>query len=390
MQGQICLVQVPTVWNLADVGTKPLGCARLRLLLHLINVASNEGADSVGDAEYEIQTQKHGSARQLKALAKGVARVVLLMGLEPTMLVNGVSAISILDDDELPIDGLQCSKEPNTGMMQTSSMSWTFILVCFSIFIALLIFLYKTYRMAADAFASFESLYTDVAILESAIQSIRNELQTQNQNIQRVHVAQGEIQGELEMLVDSIEGVHWGLVNLGGYSHFEELTAAQREHMFALERGNLVASRAMGLQRYVQTIREANAGVVHGGQNTDVGMVQAEEGGESEGEPTDDPEVRFAAPTDDLSRVLDILRDELNEALRRRSWMEANQLQNGCMQLLDVVNRNVPVPPGDRRNLFTNLSTLMRQMSQQQSVNAPMIAERYQQFSNQLQEMSLM
>ena len=238
--------------------------------------------------------------------------------------------------------------------------------------------------MAADAFASFESLYTDVAGMEAAIQGLRNELQNQNQNLRRVQVAHGKIQGEIEMLVDSIEGVHWGLIYLGGCSHFEQMTPGQRQHMYTLERGNLVASRAMGMQRYVQTIREANVGVVHGGQNTDVGMVQAEELGESEREPTDDPEVRFAAPTDDLSQVLETMRNELNDVLRRESWMEAWQLQNGCVQLLDVVNRNVPVPPRDRRNLSTNLSNFMRQISQQQPVNAPMVAARYQQYSNQV------
>ena len=65
MNGDVCLFQVPTMWNIAGVGTKPLGFARLRLLLHLINVASREGADSIGEAEYEMQSQKHGSAKQL-------------------------------------------------------------------------------------------------------------------------------------------------------------------------------------------------------------------------------------------------------------------------------------------------------------------------------------
>ena len=42
MSGEVCLFQVPTVWNIADVGARPLGCGRLRLLLHLIIVASGE------------------------------------------------------------------------------------------------------------------------------------------------------------------------------------------------------------------------------------------------------------------------------------------------------------------------------------------------------------
>ena len=101
------------------------------------------------------------------------------------------------------------------------------------------------------------------------------------------------------MLVDSQEGIHWGIINLGGYSYFGQLTPGVRQHMYSLGRGNLIASRTMGMQRYVQSIRGANQGVVHGGHDTDIGM--AEEGGESEGEPTHDPEVRFAPRVDNYT-----------------------------------------------------------------------------------------
>ena len=40
---QVMLIQVPTMWNLSDIGTKPLGAKRLRLLLHEIGVSTHEG-----------------------------------------------------------------------------------------------------------------------------------------------------------------------------------------------------------------------------------------------------------------------------------------------------------------------------------------------------------
>eukprot|EP00435_Cladocopium_sp_Y103_P043354 s2855_g12.t1 len=172
--------------------------------------------------------------------------------------------------------------------------------------------------MAADAFASFEGLYTDVAAQESATERARSELQEIRQVLMRTQSAINEPQGELEMLCDSNEQSHWGLVNFGGYSQFHEMNPGQRQHMYALERANLVASRAMGMQRYVQTIREANRGVVHGCQDIDdVGMYV--EGGESEGEPTNDPEVRLAPEQGDYSQVFDTFRNELNDCLRRES-----------------------------------------------------------------------
>lgn len=39
MEGKIVLVQVPTLWNLADIGTKPFPGQRMKLLMHELNMA---------------------------------------------------------------------------------------------------------------------------------------------------------------------------------------------------------------------------------------------------------------------------------------------------------------------------------------------------------------
>ena len=49
----VMLIQVPTLWNLNDIGTKPLGAKRLRLFLHELGVSTDEGNHIVGQAEYE-------------------------------------------------------------------------------------------------------------------------------------------------------------------------------------------------------------------------------------------------------------------------------------------------------------------------------------------------
>ena len=182
----------------------------------------------------------------------------------------------------------------------------------------------------------FEGLYV-VAARESLVDRVQNESQQRDQHFRRIQDAHAELQAELEVLVDSIEGVRRGIINLGDYSQFRELTPGEQQHMYTLERANLVASRTMGMQQYVQSIREANRGVVHCGQDTNAGM--AEEGGESEGEPTNAPEVSLAPNHGDFSQVLETMRNELNDCLRRESWTEAWQLQNGCLLLLDVSNR---------------------------------------------------
>ena len=78
------LVQVPTLWNLSDIGTKPLGAKRLHLLLYEIGVARGEGDYAVGTEEFQQQSARHGGGRELAVLAKNVSRLMLVMGLGPT------------------------------------------------------------------------------------------------------------------------------------------------------------------------------------------------------------------------------------------------------------------------------------------------------------------
>ena len=57
-------------------------------------------------------------------------------------------------------------------------------------------------------------------------------------------------------------------VELGGFTRHSDLIPDQRRHMYAQERGNLIASRTMGSQRYLNVIRQSNQGIA-GGEDTD-------------------------------------------------------------------------------------------------------------------------
>jgi hypothetical protein len=80
---QVMLIQVPTLWNLSDIGTKPFGAKRLKLLLHELGVSTDEGKYIVGQAEYEQQSSKHGGEKEVAVLAKNIARVLVMMGPGP-------------------------------------------------------------------------------------------------------------------------------------------------------------------------------------------------------------------------------------------------------------------------------------------------------------------
>ena len=82
-EGKVQLTQVPTLWNVADAGTKPLASKHIQMLLRCIGMARAEGGQTIGQEEYEMQFQKYSSRKQINALAKNIARMIAFMGLEP-------------------------------------------------------------------------------------------------------------------------------------------------------------------------------------------------------------------------------------------------------------------------------------------------------------------
>ena len=45
--------RAPTLWNLLDIGTKPLSGQRIKLLMHELNMAHGDGSGLVGQDEFE-------------------------------------------------------------------------------------------------------------------------------------------------------------------------------------------------------------------------------------------------------------------------------------------------------------------------------------------------
>ena len=78
------LVQIPTVWNVSDIGTKPLSTKRIKVLVHELGMCENEGAYAVGQAETEEQAARHGGSKGFTLLAKNVLRVLMMLGPGPT------------------------------------------------------------------------------------------------------------------------------------------------------------------------------------------------------------------------------------------------------------------------------------------------------------------
>ena len=157
MEGKIVLIQIPTLWNLTNLGTKSFGGQRIKLLLHELNVAHGDGSELVGQEEYDQQCNRHFGGKQLTKLAKSIAHILLVAGLESGTSSRGVGAVTVLDDDDDDDDddfsGMrkQCLKEPSDAIQQSGGFSWWMIFgfICLTM---LLVFLWKTYQRTRDAF----------------------------------------------------------------------------------------------------------------------------------------------------------------------------------------------------------------------------------------------
>ena len=335
-----------------------------------------------GSPEYEKQCQRHGTGKnQLSKLVQQVTKAVLLLGLES----QGVAAM-VLDAES----SSTCSNEPNvemTGGAIFSHPSVIFILMMLCLFGFLL---WRVYRLATAAFESFEQNYTDLAVVESLIdrkvkelEGLQKQVNETDANFRRLREAQNELQGELDMLCDSVEQVHFGLVRLGGYTPYYNLSADDRRRMYDLERANLVSRRVMGADRYMAAVRQQHSGIIHSGEDTDMG------------DSSEDVEDIVEENQDDehganLRQAMHTFRSELNECLQREDFAMAAEFQHCILLMLDTMHGTIPMDPSTRSSLFRRLGDSLESMADQIRIQSAQHAERYNQYSQQLREMAQM
>ena len=130
---------------------------------------------------------------------------------------------------------------------------------------------------------SYDHLYTQHAILDSAYNQVQNQYEALqkkhddlNDLVNILRRALHELEGNQEMLSDQLERVHYGLVMLGGNSNHSDLNPQQRQHVYNVERANLIAARTMGANRFMSTVLQQNRGSGVG-EDTDMGDLTREE-----------------------------------------------------------------------------------------------------------------
>ena len=207
------LSQIPTIWNISDIGTKSLGVQRVHLLLHEMNVASSsDDFCLIGEPEYHMQSKRHGG-RQMTKLAKQIARLLMVMGLESSTL-RGVAANPMSDTDN------QCSLEPN-AYNQYEPFSYTAIFLMTMVFLGVVLFMARTFKWAKDAYKSYEHSYGVMAMTDSLVDRLCNENKTRRGEVNEMKNQIAELQrghklleGQDDILSDQADSLHYGLVML--------------------------------------------------------------------------------------------------------------------------------------------------------------------------------
>ena len=352
----IILSQISTVWNVAGAGTKVLSSKRLRLLLHQLGVFLKFGDERVGQEEFQETSQRVGG-RDMAQMAKVIARVIATMGLGP---IGAMGQPTCMADSAPPTD---------KWWFKVGVMLLVFILIAFAIgcFVVrryvktvkrLLHDLYHLSVQVAEADTTVGEHMVAVPQLRNEVNGLRLQLDDVSQRCVMLTTQLAQFEGDMETLNDRQDGLHYGLVEVGGYVRAHELTAAQRRHMYTQERGNLVARTTMGASQYLRTIRTQSRGYTHGedtdppvepestATNSNAMAATAANNRANTGRigenaqssnPTSDMEVddTMLNPSRDLTTrrgevevTIDDLRTQLDQALLDEAWSDAAELQH--------------------------------------------------------------
>jgi hypothetical protein len=190
-----------------------------------------------------------------------------------------------------------------------------------------------------------------------------------------------ETSSHMEMLADSVDGIHYGLVEIGGFAQHRELTPVQRRHMFTVEQGNRVAMNSVGHAQYMNAIR----GFAWAGGDTDPPAAPATatassintngawsgvvygEGGESEFERTEDhllnPERDLTTRQGEIEASVDDLRLQLNVAWAEENWSDADEIQGAILMLPDHAHNQGMRDPEAQLRVFRMIADSFRMLA---------------------------
>ena len=228
------LRQVPTLENVADVGTKCLSGQRLFLLMHEIGLVYIPTFDPVGDDESSKHAARLGSKTQLKKIARALFQMSVAMGLEPVRTVVAAQKCQVMYEEK---------------METIWSWKWIFMCACVMVF-----FLLSTWFGVRRILKLESRMLQNEQEMRSVQQQLADhydyaaELGTRADHVEetadglavRLVAVEEDHQEATTTWEDAMDCLRYGLIELGGFVRFNRLNRDQRSHMLAQERRNFV------------------------------------------------------------------------------------------------------------------------------------------------------
>ena len=376
MDGSVVIHQVPTLWNFSDVGTKSLPRARLLFLLCGIGMIDAETAEPLGMDEYNNVTEQETNKKEITKLAKMMRKITLLLtvqGLGPAV------AESAEVNEQCPgVNFDAVERQEHFGM-------WLVIFILLVLWFLFAYMAWFAWRKMQDSFNTYAQkldkaewdihyCWTQVADEDNYIAQQAARIDGFHNQFMMIDGRLTEANNEASMSHDYMVGLHYSVVELGGFLRFPfGVEPSDLISMGNQERANLVAFNAMGARQYLNLVRQR--AYVEGGQTTDVqmsGNQNTEETAESENA-TDD-EMTAARPLQDpsMTDLMEELKIEFRLAQQRNEPNDAVRFQHMMMQMLNDIKNGVTnemVENYNRRiaDLFFEMSETARSQNRLQS-----------------------
>ena len=381
---EVELIQMPTAYNIADIGTKSLSRKRLFALMGELGMVEAETGQPIGQEELEELRSSHTNSRDVSKLAKTILRLTTVLGLGPT----GSHAQD------------QCETPQQPDRSNEMMWIWFAILLLAVAWIGLAVVAYKFWKEMDRRMQHNELQQAETDTLQGHQQNMLDGQQGDFRQYQR-DLSQLESRynnytrqtdRELAMMEDYIDSVRDGLVCYGGFTRYDTLTREQRSSMEAQERANRTLFRAR------QTIPEDTDASGNGGgaatssrpeptapaaptEVQDYLMEDAEEE-----EPADDV-VTEVDPTSREGELVDIihhLRGQVNQALAHGHFDDAADIQTTLTTVLDSSHTNQRLTSELARQVIGVYQRLYRRSRNRGNM---VLAEMYQNFASNMNSM---
>jgi hypothetical protein len=326
---QLAVGQIPTEWNYSDIGTKPLNKSRLMILLNQIGAMDPINLEMIGQEEFDAVSSRLVGQQGLKRVAKALFRMAALWGLE-SLAQNGAEAAEITFED-----GGTCmaADQPVSNSSETWWL-WFVLALMFLLWTAFAVAGYMAWRkLSHDLFHCWNQLGDEDSYIAQQAQRIDmldgkyyelGERITENNN-------------ELSMTHDYVSGVHYAVVEGGGFlRNGLGLTHDQWIHLNMPERANMQAHHTMCTAAYMHLVRQRVGAVGRADSTDDPG---AQEGGESEN-PEEDAEVENPSEGirygPSIAEMYEALKQEQRLCLIEGDLRDSAIIQNLMLMILQV------------------------------------------------------